>query len=54
MTDTDNLYFFLLTTKQLAYGLCLGLDCTCRSFLYEDVTILSVFEGEEYEVYSFF
>ena len=54
MADPDNLDVFLLATEELTNGFCLCLDGAGRCFLHEDVTILTVFEGEEDEVNGFF
>ena len=54
MTNTDNFNVFFLATKEFTNSLCLSLDGASRSFLNEDVTILTMFKSEEYEVNSFF
>ena len=54
MTDTDNLDVFFLATEQLAYCLGLCLDGASRSFLYEDITVLTMLESKEYKVNSLF
>lgn len=54
VADADDLNVFFLATEELAYGFGLGLDGAGWGFLYEDVTVLAVFEGEEDEVYGFF
>ncbi len=54
MTDTDDLYLFFLSAKQLTDGLGLRLNGAGRSFLHKDVTILSVLESKKNEVDGFF
>ena len=53
MANADNLDVFLLTTEELANSFCLSLDGAGRCLLNEDITILTMFEGEEDEVNGF-
>ena len=58
MTDANNLDLWLdillnLILEEVKDCFCLDLDGPGRSFLNEDVTILTVFEGEEDEINSF-
>lgn len=54
MTDADDFDVCFITTKELAHGFCLSLDGAGWGFLYEDVAVLSVLEGEEDKVDGFF
>ena len=54
MTDTDDLDVFFLASEEFAYGLCLSLDGAGRSFLYKDISVLSVLECEEDKIDCFF
>ena len=54
VTDTDDLDVFFLASEEFAYGLCLSLNGAGRSFLYKDISVLSVLECEEDEIDCFF
>lgn len=52
MTDADDRDLELIATKQLAYSLRLGLNGTSRSFLDQDVSVLAMLKGKEYQIHS--
>lgn len=50
VADADDFDILLLTSEELANGLCLGLDRASGGFLYEDIAVVSVLESEENEI----
>lgn len=50
MADADDFDLFFLTSEVLANGFGLGLDSTSRCFLFEDIAILNMIEGEEGDI----
>ena len=50
MADADHFDILLLASKELANSLSLGLDGAGRSFLHEDIAVVSVLESEEDEI----
>ena len=54
MTDTNDTDIFLFAAEELADCLSLGLDGASRCLLDEDITILTILKGEEYEVNGLF
>ena len=50
VADADDFDCLLLATEELANGLGLGLDGAGRSFLYEDIAVVSMLESEEDEI----
>ena len=54
MTDSDYLYVFFLSSEEFADCFSLCSYRAGRGLLNEDITILTMLEGEEYEVDCFF
>ena len=54
VTDADDLDVFFLASEEFAYGLCLSLDGAGRSFLYKDISVLSVLKCKEDKIDCFF
>ena len=52
MAYPNDLNIFLLATKQLTNSFGLGLDGASRGFLHQDVAILAMLEGKEYQIHS--